>query len=78
MFRDKGGIPLTHEEFTRLRSLAGREDGAPMDKSSDHDQGKGTVEQDQRNHGGNTSMNCQLGHRDEDTELKDADSDLSG
>ena len=78
MFRDEGGNPLTHEEFTRLCSLAGREDGAPMDKSSDQDQGKGAVEQDQRNHGGNTSMNGQLGHRDEDIELKDADSDLSG
>jgi hypothetical protein len=49
-----------------------------MDKSSDQDQGKGAVEQDQRNHGGNTSMNGQLGHRDENVELKNADSDLSG
>ena len=37
------------------------------------------MEQDQQNQGGNTSMQGQLGHRDEeDKELKDADSDLSG
>jgi len=36
------------------------------------------MEQDQENEGGNTSMNAQLGHRDEDSELKNADSDLSG
>jgi hypothetical protein len=50
----------------------------PMDKSRDQDQGKGAVEQDQNNQGGNTSMKGQLGHRDEDVELKGADSDLSG
>jgi len=49
-----------------------------MDKSRDQDQAKGAVEQDQNNQGGNTSMNGQLGHRDEDVELKGADSDLSG
>jgi hypothetical protein len=36
------------------------------------------VEQDQDNQGGNTTMNGQLGHRDENVELKNADSDLSG
>jgi hypothetical protein len=50
----------------------------PVDRSKDQDQGKGAVEQDQKNKGGNTSMNGQLGHRDEDVELKNADSDLSG
>ena len=40
--------------------------------------GKGAVEQDQKNQVGNTSMQGQLGHRDEDVELKNADSDLSG
>jgi hypothetical protein len=39
---------------------------------------RGAVEQDQNNQGGNTSMNGQLGHRDEDVELKNADSDMSG
>jgi hypothetical protein len=53
---------------------------SPTDKSrdQDQDQGKGAVEQDQNNQGGNTSMSGQLGHRDEDAELKGADSDLSG
>ena len=53
-----------------------------MDKSKeesrDQDRGKGAMEQDQQNKGGNTSMQGQLGHRDEDEELKDADADLSG
>jgi len=49
-----------------------------MEKSRDQDRGKGAMEQDQENEGGNTSMNGQLGHRDEDSELKNADSDLSG
>jgi hypothetical protein len=49
-----------------------------MDKLKDQDGGKGATEQDQQNQGGNTSMQGQLGHRDEDVELKNADSDLSG
>ena len=49
-----------------------------MDKSKDQDRGKGALEQDQNNEGGNTSIAGQLGHRDDDEELKDADSDLSG
>lgn len=49
-----------------------------MDKSKDQDRSKGAVEQDWQNEGGNTSMQGQLGHRDEDAELKDADADLSG
>jgi hypothetical protein len=51
---------------------------ASMDKSKDQDRGKGAMEQDQQNQGGNTSMQGQLGHRAEDEELKDADADLSG
>ena len=53
-------------------------ENTPMEKSRDQDQGKGAVEQDQKNEGGNTSMQGQLGHRDEDIDLKGADSDLSG
>jgi hypothetical protein len=49
-----------------------------VEKSKDQDRGKGAVEQDQNNQGGNTSMHGQLGHRDEDAELKNADSDQSG
>jgi len=49
-----------------------------MDKSKDQDRSKCATEQDQQNQGSNTSMQGQLGHRDEDTELKNADADLSG
>jgi hypothetical protein len=51
---------------------------ASMDKSKDQDRGKGAMEQDQQNQGGDTSMQGQLGHRDEDEELKNADAGLSG
>jgi hypothetical protein len=44
----------------------------------DQDRGKGEMEQDDQNQGGNTSMQGQLGHRDEDAALKNADADLSG
>ena len=47
-----------------------------MEKSKDQDRGKGAMEQDQQNQNGNTSMQGQLGHRDEDVELKNADSNL--
>jgi len=65
---------MTHEEFVRMATSL-HEQGAtvPMDKSKDQDQGKGAMEQDQRNQGGNISVNGQLGHRDEDAELKNAD-----
>ena len=62
---------MTHEEFTQIVSNV-------IERGTDQDQGKGAVEQDQNNQGGNTSMNGQLGHRDEHAELKNADSDLSG
>jgi len=47
-----------------------------MDKSRDQDRCKGTTEQDPQSEGqaGNTSMQGQLGHRDENAELKNADS----
>jgi len=69
---------MTHEEFVRAAGglvLAG---SAAMDKSKDQDQSKGAVEQDQNKQGGNTSMSGQLGHRDEDAELKAADSGFAG
>jgi hypothetical protein len=49
-----------------------------MDKSKDQDRGKGAKEEEQRNEAGNTSMQGQLGHRDEDPELKNADANLPG
>jgi len=67
---------MTHDEFTRC--VAERIKVVPVERSKDQDRGKGAVEQDQQNEGGNTSMSGQLGHRDDDAELKGADSDLSG
>ena len=60
-----------------LRAIVEQEK-ASMDKSKDQDRGKGAMEQDKQNQVGNTSMQGQLGHRDEDAELKNADADLSG
>jgi hypothetical protein len=42
----------------------------------DQDREKGAVEQDERRQTGNTSMQGQLGHRDQDPMLKAADSDF--
>jgi hypothetical protein len=73
------GNPMTHQEFTRMAGNPAEQGGsASTHRSRDQDKGKGAMEQDQNNEGGNTSMKGQLGHRDEDTELKDADSDLPG
>ena len=48
-------------------------------KSQDQDRNKGALEQDSKNgDDGNTSMQGQLGHRDQDPDLKDADSDKPG
>ena len=53
--------------------------GVPfMEKSKDQDRSKGAFQQDLQREGGNTSMQGQLGHRDQDPELKDADSDQPG
>ena len=60
-----------------LRAIVEQEK-ASMDKSKDQDRGKGAMEQDQQNQAGNTNMQGQLGHRDEDVELKNADADLPG
>jgi len=42
----------------------------------DQDREKGAVEQDERTQTGNTSMQGQLGHRDQDPMLKAADTDF--
>jgi len=60
------------------KDIVERREKASMDNSGDQDRGKGAVEQDSQNEGGNTSMQGQLGHRDQNAELKNADSDLSG
>jgi hypothetical protein len=49
-----------------------------MDKSKDQDRGKGAIEQDQQNQTSNTNMQGQLGHRNEDVELKNADAICPG
>ena len=69
---------MKHEEPIMAADLPEQEESTTMAKSRDQDKGKGAVEQDQNNEGGNTNMTGQLGHRDEDAELKDADSDLPG
>ena len=50
---------MTHEEFTRC--VAKRHEIVPIEKSKDQDRGKGAVEQDQGNEGGNTSLSGQQG-----------------
>ena len=47
-----------------------------MPNMKDQDREKGAVEQDERNQAGNTSMQGQLGHRDQDPMLKAADTDF--
>jgi hypothetical protein len=47
-----------------------------MTNIKDQDREKGAVEQDERTQAGNTSMQGQLGHRDQDPMLKAADSDF--
>ena len=47
-----------------------------MPEAKDQDLEKGAVEQDERTQKGNTSMQGQLGHRDQDPMLKSADSDF--
>jgi hypothetical protein len=70
---------MTHEEFIRMTGdPAGQGKSAPIHKSRDQDKNKGATEQDQEDQIGNTGMQGQLGHRDEDAELKDADSNLPG
>jgi hypothetical protein len=72
------GRVCDYDEKGECAEAIGVEEEASVDKSKDQDRGKGAMEQDQQNQGGNTSMQGQLGHRDEDEELKDADSDFSG
>ena len=43
-------------------------------KSKDQDRKKGATEQDSQKETGNTNIQGQLGHRDQDVDYKDADS----
>jgi hypothetical protein len=47
-----------------------------MTEHRDQDRGKGAVEQDTSSNFGNTSMQGQLGHRDQDPLLKSSDTDF--
>ena len=70
---------MTDEKSTQMAGdLTEQQESTSITRTGDQDRGKGAVEQDQNNEGGNTSMTGQLGHRDENSELKDADSDLPG
>ena len=60
------------------RMINDLEKKSAVQKSKYQDSGKGAMEQDQNNVGGNTSMPGQLGHRDDNADLKDADSNLPG
>jgi hypothetical protein len=67
----KNAVRTFREKTEHIESgIVKRAKDAPMDKSRDEDQGKGAMEQDQENQGGNTRMNGQLGHRDGETESK--------
>jgi hypothetical protein len=59
------------DEQTPTQKSAGR-------SSRDQDKCKGATEENQNGEDGNAGMQNQLGHRDENAELKDADSGLPG
>lgn len=71
---------MTGEKFARnAANAANREDHSSAPNPRDQDSGKGAVEEDQtQDQDGNTNMQGQLGHRDKNSELKDADSNLPG
>ena len=47
-----------------------------MNDHKDQDRMKGAVEQEDRDQQGNTSMQGQIGHRDQDSMLKSSDTDF--
>ncbi len=57
---------------------AGEAVHSPATKTQDQDRGKGAVESETNDADDNTNMQGQLGHRDKDQALKDADSNLPG
>ena len=70
---------MTDEEFTRTIDSSTERGGIPsIQTSRDQDKTKGATEQDQGDQRINAGMQGQLGHRDQDAELKDADSALPG
>jgi hypothetical protein len=67
---------MTRKESARLPE--NRKEAPRAHTSRDQDKGKGATEQQENSQAGNTRMQGQLGHRDEDAELKDADAGLPG
>jgi hypothetical protein len=67
------------DEQKSLNSVR-REDHSSSENPRDQDRGKGAVEDDEgHDHdGGNTSLDGQLGHRNKEGILKDADFNLPG
>lgn len=57
---------------------AGEVDTSSATKTKDQDRAKGAVESDKNDADDNANMQGQLGHRDRDRVLKDADSNLPG
>ncbi|MBV9573375.1 MAG: hypothetical protein JOY93_04925 [Acidobacteriales bacterium] len=65
------------DQQSRQRSApAGDASASDQHGTKDQDSGKGAVEQDEQNQGGNISMEGQLGHRDQDAMIKSADTDF--
>ena len=70
---------MTDKESTRAIDNPTVQGELPsIQKSRDQDKAKGAIEPDPGEQKSNTGMQGQLGHRDQDAELKDADSDLPG
>jgi len=67
---------MTHKESTRMSRNPKKT--PRVHTSKDQDKGKGATERDENHQDGNAGMQGQLGHREEDAELKDADSGLPG
>jgi hypothetical protein len=67
---------MTDERKTDERKIHGKND-LDVALADDQDRGKGAVEEDRAHEEpGNTSMQGQLGHRDQDSMLKSADTDF--
>jgi hypothetical protein len=67
---------MTHKEPTPMSRNPQKT--PRVNTSRDQDKGKGATEREENHRDGNIGMQGQLGHRDDDPELKDADSDLPG
>jgi len=83
MTNHSADVPSVSEICARVHErvesvIVERRKNASIDKSEDQDRGKGAMEQDSQNQGGNTSMQVNWGTVMRMQNLKNADSDLSG